>query len=388
MNRVLIVFMMCFCLVGCGHKVEMSNIGLVAGFGIDKTDTGYLMTAQVVNPSSVAGNHQDTLPIITIQAEGSTLFEAYRRLSNLTSKVLYLPHLNVIVIDEKIAKDGIRDILDFTLRNVEIRPNITLMVAKDVMAADILSTLSPNESIPINQLNSLGNMCHKCTGRQVSYNLYDAINMVNAKGVELVLNSVELKTNNPDLGEDVSNILQSDSPTQFEVNYLAAFRQDQFVGYINSQEAELYNALMNNVSRYVINTNVGDEYYITFEGRQTKVDIKPQIDANKFLVNYEVSGVIMQNQYPIDLTVPENITTMETYIQADLKQQLEDFILKTQTELKSDLIGVGSKIYMKDPKQWKQLQGYWSDIYPNLSFEVAVKVKVSSVGDIQNLQRQ
>lgn len=51
-------------------------------------------------------------------------------------------------------------------------------------------------------------MCHVCTGRQVSYNLYDAINMVNARGVELVLNSVEIKSNDPSAGENVDNILE------------------------------------------------------------------------------------------------------------------------------------------------------------------------------------
>lgn len=44
--------------------------------------------------------------------------------------MLYLPHLSVIVIDENIAKDGINDVLDAALRNVKIRPNISLVVAK------------------------------------------------------------------------------------------------------------------------------------------------------------------------------------------------------------------------------------------------------------------
>ncbi len=45
------VMLMAISLSGCGHKVEMSQIGIVAGLGIDQTENGYLMTAQVVNPS-------------------------------------------------------------------------------------------------------------------------------------------------------------------------------------------------------------------------------------------------------------------------------------------------------------------------------------------------
>lgn len=388
MKRLLFIIAMCFCLGGCAHKIEMSSIGIVAGIGIDKTDTGYLMSAQVVNPSSIAGNHQNTLPIITLEAEGNTLFEAYRRLSNLTSKVLYLPHLGVIVIDENIAKDGINTVLDFALRNVQIRPNISVVVAKGVMATDVLATLAANETIPINQLNSLTNMCHECTGREVNYNLYDAINMVNAKGINLVLNSVEIKGNDPTAGEDVQNILETNSRAQFEVNHLAAFKEDKFVGYLTSHDAEYYNALINNAHRYIVNTKVEDEYYITFEARETKVKYKPDIDAKKVSVDYKVSGIIMENGYPIDLSKPEGIEYVQDYIKESIKQNVAEVIKKTQTELQSDIIGVGSKIYMKDPKQWKKLEGYWDEIYPTLSFDINVEVDILSVGDIQNLQKQ
>ena len=64
------------CLSGCGHKVEMSQIGIVAGLGVDQTENGYLLTAQIVNPSAIAGNQHDTLDVFSISAEGDTLNDA------------------------------------------------------------------------------------------------------------------------------------------------------------------------------------------------------------------------------------------------------------------------------------------------------------------------
>lgn len=63
------VMLMAISLSGCGHKVEMSQIGIVAGLGIDQTENGYLMTAQVVNPSSIAGNQHDTLSVFSISVK-------------------------------------------------------------------------------------------------------------------------------------------------------------------------------------------------------------------------------------------------------------------------------------------------------------------------------
>ena len=37
------VMLMAISLSGCGHKVEMSQIGIVAGLGIDQTENGYLL---------------------------------------------------------------------------------------------------------------------------------------------------------------------------------------------------------------------------------------------------------------------------------------------------------------------------------------------------------
>ena len=387
MKRCLIVFMMC-CLMGaCAHKTEISQLGLVAGLGIDKTADGYFLTAQVMNPSSVAGNRPDTLPVFTISAEGSSIFDAYRRLSTLTSKVLYLPHLSVIVIDEEIANDGINLILDFVLRNLQIRPNISLLVSKGLDSKEVLQNLSPSESIPINQLDSLTSMCLICSSRQVNYNLYDVSGMVNAKGSNPVLNAVSIKGYDPQEGEKLDNILNTDSPVQLQIGHLGAFKSDKLVGYLDDVEAQYYNLIVGNAKRFVINTKTEEGYQITFEARKSKTEIKPDLESNKVEFNCEVEGTLMQNEYHIDLSKPDNIKALQTYLEATLQEDVLKLVEKTQRDFTSDILGVGSKIYQKNSKKWGEVEGYWDEIYPTLKPEVKVKVKITSVGDIQNLQK-
>ena len=122
MKRLFLLLSCLLCLGGCSNKIEISAFGIVSGLGIDQTETGYRLSAQVINPSSVTGNHQGTLPVYVLEAEGVSIYDAYRQLNTMTAKTLYLPHLSVIIIDEAVAKTGIQEILDFTLRNVKIRP--------------------------------------------------------------------------------------------------------------------------------------------------------------------------------------------------------------------------------------------------------------------------
>lgn len=386
MKRWLFLMSVLVCLSGCAHKVEMSQLGIVSGFGIDKIEDRYRLTAQVVNPSSIAGNQHDTLSIFSVSAEGETLYDAYHELNSLTNKVLYLPHLSVIVIDEAIAKDGINTVLDFVLRNVMMRPNITLTVANNASAQEVLHILTPSDQIPITQLDSLSNMCTDCTGRVVNYNFYQLNGMANTQGSNIVLNSVAIVGKDVLQGEQIDNILQIESPTQLKIDSLAAFKSDQLVGYLTSEEAQYYNLLVGNSKRYVLNTVIDETYKVAYEARDTKVEIKPNLDEKKVKVECKVSGILMENEYPINLMEPKNISILQSYFEETLKKDLMDFISKTQQELQSDILGVGSKIHQKDPKKWAAVNGYWEEIYPTLEFEVDVKIEINSVGDIANLK--
>lgn len=387
MRRFLLVMLLCCFMGGCAHKIEITQLGIVAGFGIDKTDTGYSLTAQVINPSSIAGNHENTLPVFTISAEGTSIFEAYRRLSTLTSKVLYLPHLSVIVIDEEIANNGINVVIDAVLRNIQLRPNISLFVAKGIESKQILKVLVPYDNVPINRLDSLSNMCVVCSSREVNYTLYDISQMINAKGTNLVLNAVSIKGYDPVEGEKLDNILEVDSPVQFQISNLAAFKNEKLVGYLNDDEAQFYNLIVGNAKRFIVDVKTDEGYDIVFESRKSKSQIKPNLSANAFEIDCEVEGVLMQNDYPIDLTNPDNIKTLQTYLEVALKEDVLNLVEKTQRDFTSDILGVGSEIYKKDSKKWGEVEGYWDEIYPTLTPQVKVKVKITSVGNIQNLHK-
>ncbi|MDE5977297.1 MAG: Ger(x)C family spore germination protein [Turicibacter sp.] len=315
MKRVLCIIVTLFCLSGCGQKIEMSELGIVSGFGIDKLETGYRLTAQIVNPSAIAGNQHDTLAVFSISAEGETLFEAFNALNTLTSKVLYLPHLSVIVVNEELAKDGINHVLDFVLRNVTIRPNIALAIANNASAEDVLHVLVPSEQIPIKQLDSLSNLSSADAGTEVNYNLYQVSGMVNSESANIVLNSVAIIGDGIEEGERLDNVLQIESDTQLQINELAVFNSDKLVGYLNSEESQYYNLLVGGNKHYVVTDLLDDEYKLSYELRASKVEIKPNIDENKVSIDCEVNGILMENEYSIDLLNPDNIAVLQTYLE-------------------------------------------------------------------------
>ena len=98
------------------------------------------------------------------------------------------------------------------------------------------------------------------------------------------------------------------------------------------------------------------------------------MNTKKVKVKCETKGILMENDYPINLLDPSNVDKMQSYLEKQLKLNLEHLIAKTQQRVWIyDILGVGSKIHQRDPKTWSQLEVYWEQIYPTLDFEVEAK---------------
>lgn len=72
--------------------------------------------------------------------------------------------------------------------------------------------------------------------------------------------------------------------------------------------------------------------------------------------------------------------TTEKQVEEDIMRLVE----KTQTELKSDILGFGGEtIHKKNPKVWHKIKENWQENYPNTKVEVKVNVTIKNAGLIK-----
>jgi len=415
-------------LTGCMERIELNKLGIVAGLGVDKTEDGYILTAQILNPASITGSNPNALPVYSLTAEGQTIYEAYQKLDQVTTETLFLSHLNIIVVNEEMAKSGINPILNFTLRHTEIRPDINILVAKESNSADILNVLPSIASIPSAELDIFTNMIESYTARLTSYNLYDVVDMASGNSIHMVLNAVSIyhehedrqkreqkqaqkdsegndtvsssssetspeehqggrheKGEGEDQGSTIDNTLEITAPVQLRIEYLAAFHDDKLVGFLDNDEAQLYNILLGANKRYVLTTKIEEEYYVSVETTNISSEIKTDLEKNKATIDLKIVAGIVENTYPIDLTSKDNFDVLIDYLTAQLEEDIEKFLEKTQSELKSDILGIGGKAYYHEHKNWIQKQGYWSEIFPTIDIKVNVELDIDSSGEIGNV---
>ncbi|MCI7125391.1 MAG: hypothetical protein MR935_04185 [Agathobaculum sp.] len=127
MRRLLIPLLLAL-LCGCAREVSP-----VSALALDRTESGYRMTAEVVRQDSM----DDPAAPAYLSATGRDLPELIRGIENLLPGELYLSHAQVLLISEEVAQDSILALADYLCRDPDVRLSLRVAVVRDG-AADAL----------------------------------------------------------------------------------------------------------------------------------------------------------------------------------------------------------------------------------------------------------
>src|SRR5699024_7954334 len=97
-------------LSGCWDRRELNELGITMALGIDKIENEYVVSAQVVVPSEVSMKASTGRSAVTLyKASGDTIYEAFRRMTKNSPRKIYPGHLQILVLSEDLAKEGIAE---------------------------------------------------------------------------------------------------------------------------------------------------------------------------------------------------------------------------------------------------------------------------------------
>ena len=100
MNRILSIFFILLLLInfltGCWSSRELNELAIVTALGIDKTEKGYLLSAQIINPGEIAGKSIfGRTEVVRFMKTGDTVIEAIRKLATDTPRKIYVSNIRV-----------------------------------------------------------------------------------------------------------------------------------------------------------------------------------------------------------------------------------------------------------------------------------------------------
>lgn len=385
--KILIIIILLFSLCGCYNYRELNEIAIVSAIGIDKTDDGYKMAVQIMNTKKEGQdtNSSGSQPkFIVYTAEGKTIQGILRDFVLESPRRLYATHLQLLVISEDLAKDGISDILDWFARDSESRKQFYVLVSENSQSEDILNTLTSLETLNSKKITSNIDTDTRFLGVAEQTTFENVLATYLNDKQELVLPSIRLEGDS-DAGEKNSNIEQSSPKTQIFLSPLAVFKDDKMLGYLTKEESIAMSFIKNKLKSTVIDYKCSDNDYISSEIISSKTSLQPDISSNKPKVTIKINGKANINEINCDWDLENNETILK--INKMLEQKIEniinDSIDSINQRFDSDIFGFKDLFYKKDPKYYKTIKDQLTDEnLKKLDVKVEVDMSLPQKGNI------
>ncbi|MBT2700844.1 Ger(x)C family spore germination protein [Bacillus sp. ISL-40] len=380
MNSIVILFT----LTGCWNRVELNELAVTVAMGLDKKGNQILLSHQIVNPGAIAakgGAASSDTPVTLFHETGNSLQEAGRRLTTSSTRKVYTGQLQMLIISEELAKEGLSDILDHISRDHQYRRDFFVVIARGTKAENILKVYTLIDRIPARKMNRSLENSSDAWGVAGTDRMDQFMSDIIDNGKEAVLTGIKVRGKRT-LGETMENGQQIDPGADLEYNGLAVFKNDRLVGWLNEEASKGYNYTQGEISSTSVvfpcpqgKKKMTVEVLRTQEETQfKKINGIPKID-----VKISLEGNVADAQCDIDLSKPETITQLEKLTEKDIERTIAAALKAAQKKYKSDIFGFGDVINRTNPKYWEKLKKDWDQEFPDLQVNVEVKADIRGV---------
>ncbi len=378
---------------GCYDSNEIEDLAYVIAIGIDKADKeSFNLTFQTAVPKSIAGGEGESIDTKTFKTDN--FLSGLKKASGYLERKINLSHTQIIAVSEDIAKEGITAFLNGLEQNIELRPNVNIIVAAEGAQKYIESIKPKLSSSPAKHYNLLFSSFETdflVKDTQLEDYLYRAKNQ-SAQPVAIYAaidkaisdeSKSDEKNKKPKEGEEKKTEEEGKKSSEDEnkaIKGLAVFKLDKMVGKLNEDEAMLFALMTSTKSKDIeIIDPLDDKFKVlgnVKRSRQSSTKVilnngKPKISINLKL-NVDVKAVQSDNDYD----EPEKAAKLKMAYEQYLNNGIKNLLSKTTKELKSDIFGFGqlAKRNFITIDAWENAN--WNDVFVQSEYEVLVDVKV------------
>ncbi|MEK3768310.1 Ger(x)C family spore germination protein [Paenibacillus sp. FSL R5-0887] len=385
--RLLLVFVILLTQSGCWSSKEIEDLSVYTGLALDKGEpkgverefeelggsyskkNKLTATVQIV-PEKILGNSgKDGATPQThyhnISETGDSLLEIFRQISIRKNRPIIGHHLKVVVISEKLVQqEKIRRLMDFLLRDNDIRPSCLIFLSQGP-ASDTLKTTS--EEIP-------------------SFRLADMIH--NHFRTSKVMKGITLSNLDALMYSRQSFVLQNVVEAQGEVEFSGAgiIKGDtgQWIGNIDQQDVESIAWIKGDIKGGSIKAYNQLNEAITYEIKsvKSKITLKETADEKFSIhVTIESDGRLIENwddnEHSAEVAY---FKELEKIFEERLTEKINALIHKMHSTYKVDVAGFGNWFSIEKPQVWKKIKDHWDEEFIRMPLTFDVKLKITDFG--------
>ncbi len=363
----------------CWNNRDITDIAIAVGIGLDRTESGEIeITIEMVNPSAIqsegGGGNANLQPSIEVSATGETVFAAARNLIGSSSKKMFFSHIQVVIIGESLARDGLQEIIDFWERDHETRRKAYFLIAKDVTAKEVLNIQTIIESLTsIHLAKSLE--ASSAVGKIQKITLFDIIQQLHEPGRSVVIGIIS------SAGIEVKTI------EDMEPKGASVFKNGKLAAFLTPNETRGFLFATNEVKSTIlaVPNPIDKNRLFSVEVLNSKGNIEAKHENNNLMlkIKVEAMGNLGETVGEKNLSEYDLINTLQGAVEKVIKDEINQVVRKVQEELHSDVFGFGGVLYRNQYNEWLSLQEDWDEIFTNTPIEIEVKFRLNSTGLIK-----
>lgn len=380
MRKILILIPLLFFLTGCNNYRELNDLAIISGINIKKEDDNFIINAEIINPKKEQDTSSGKEPdCIIYEGKGKSVQEAFRSIVKTSPQKLYGAHMNILIIEEDTAKNGISEILDFLTRDPEIRSEFYVLISKNT---DNLKIIEPLINISSKNIMESLKSTTSYLGTANLITNHELLNDYLNPRKEIVLPSIILEGNET-IGETTDNVESSLPSANNMISNLTVFKDNKLIGTLTEKESLAYNIITNKSETYLINNSYGKDKYIITEVISSKTKLEPDIKKKKITINITGTSSISEVNKNINIEGSKNITKIQNKQNKNIEKLITNSIKNTITKYNSDIYGFEDLFYKSNPKETEKLiKKDKENFLKEIKIEVKSNIKIVEKGNL------
>ncbi|WP_379152524.1 Ger(x)C family spore germination protein [Paenibacillus sp. sgz5001063] len=392
-SRYLLTFLACVLLLtqaGCWSSKEIEDLSLYTAIALD---TGKLSSAEQSLEEKGGGYYKQNTITVTVEIApkksngssgksnksssdspkyvnmsetGDSVLEILRQFATRLDRPLIGHHLKVFIISkELLQQQKIEDLMDFMLRDNDIRPS-TLIYLSEGRAADTLVSKFADDIPAFHLKQMVGNRFR--TSKIMKGVIISELDALMYAKQSFVL----------------QNIAEADRDLEFSGGGIIKGDTGKWIGSLNQQDVESIAWIKGEVEGGTIKAYNQDHKPITYEIKSA--DSKVSVKLNKeqqpaFHVSIESEGRLIEKWGKGKVSTNKDyLENVQRIFEERLNSMIQSLMQKMQSEYKVEVAGFGNRLSIEKPQVWKKLKDHWDEAFCRIPVTFDVKMKITDYG--------
>lgn len=344
-------------LPGCQDYEEINNLAIVNMIGVDRTEDGtYVGYYQVINPAGVAAEKGGATKatVYTYRYTGKTTSEIAYTASRSLPRKLFIPHYQAYIVSERMARQGLRELLNFLETEPTRRMATDMFITKEPMDRFMYSFVSL-EKLPGRVLRSITKLSEQGSGvAEKQTRIKDLLqNYDTAKPTFLTM--MELYHHQPLRRSQSSFENISGNAGSYHISGAAILRKDTMIGELKPDEAATAFFMNGTIRSLPVYAVASEGKTVEFRMlRQPKVKKKLTLEGGKPVLRLALKANVALTNNNLDESLSaSDVEKLQNLFNLEMEKRSRTLLAEAKSK-NWDLLGIEEQIKRKRGNAWNE----------------------------------